>query len=291
MRSHLRHNDVVKIAVDAPRSRSGVRPVPEHLGADLGADLIEDQRQEDHEATRTRVVRSLVVHGPATAPTLAGRLGLTAGGIRRHLDALSEAGLVDSSEQPPYGPRAPRRRGRPARVYSVTEEGRSLGSGADATLAREVLRHLRRTLGDDGVRRFAQERLTEQAQRFTRALADLPVEDRPRELARLLTADGYAASVDAVPGSTVGVQICQHDCPVAQVATEFPELCDAEARMFSEVLGTHVQRLATLAHGDGVCTTHLPATGPPQNPPPSGIEPDHTPLPRPTKSPTDRSTS
>jgi predicted ArsR family transcriptional regulator len=37
--------------------------------------------------------------------------------------------------------------------------------------------------------------------------------------------------------------------------------------MFADLLGSHVQRLATIAHGDGVCTTHLPhpttqATGP-----------------------------
>jgi hypothetical protein len=28
--------------------------------------------------------------------------------------------------------------------------------------------------------------------------------------------------------------------------------------MFSSLLGTHVQRLATIAHGDGVCTTFVP---------------------------------
>jgi hypothetical protein len=28
--------------------------------------------------------------------------------------------------------------------------------------------------------------------------------------------------------------------------------------MFSRILGTHVQRLATIAHGDGVCTTFIP---------------------------------
>jgi predicted ArsR family transcriptional regulator len=35
-------------------------------------------------------------------------------------------------------------------------------------------------------------------------------------------------------------------------------LCDEETRAFSEILGTHVQRLATIAHGDGVCTTFIP---------------------------------
>ena len=45
---------------------------------------------------------------------------------------------------------------------------------------------------------------------------------------------------------------------MAHVAAEFPELCEAETRAFEKVLGTYVQRLATIAHGDGVCTTHVP---------------------------------
>jgi hypothetical protein len=42
------------------------------------------------------------------------------------------------------------------------------------------------------------------------------------------------------------------------VATQFPQLCEAETEAFSELLGVHVQRLATLAHGEHVCTTHIP---------------------------------
>jgi predicted ArsR family transcriptional regulator len=45
---------------------------------------------------------------------------------------------------------------------------------------------------------------------------------------------------------------------VAHVAAEFPQLCEAETQAFARLLGTHVQRLATIAHGDGVCTTHVP---------------------------------
>jgi predicted ArsR family transcriptional regulator len=44
------------------------------------------------------------------------------------------------------------------------------------------------------------------------------------------------------------------------VAAEFPQLCEAETEAFSRLLGVHVQRLATLAHGDHVCTTHVPTT-------------------------------
>ncbi len=42
------------------------------------------------------------------------------------------------------------------------------------------------------------------------------------------------------------------------MAAEFPQLCEAETAAFAELLGTHVQRLATIGHGDHVCTTYVP---------------------------------
>ena len=43
------------------------------------------------------------------------------------------------------------------------------------------------------------------------------------------------------------------------MAAEFPQLCEAETEAFARLLGTPVQRLATIAHGDGICTTHVTA--------------------------------
>ena len=71
----------------------------------------------------------------------------------------------------------------------------------------------------------------------------------------MFTDEGYAASVRDLP---MGEQLCQQHCPVSHVAHEFPQLCEAETEAISRVLGRHVQRLATIAHGDGVCTTCIP---------------------------------
>ena len=71
--------------------------------------------------------------------------------------------------------------------------------------------------------------------------------------------DGYAASAQASP--VTGEQLCQHHCPVAHVAEQFPQLCEAETEAFARLLDTHVQRIATIAHGEGVCTTHIPRGG------------------------------
>src|SRR5437879_13021464 len=80
-------------------------------------------------------------------------------------------------------------------------------------------------------------------------------------LAEALSADGYAASATSAPALATGggEQLCQHHCPVAHVAAEFPQLCEAETEAFARLLGTPVQRLATIAHGDGICTTHVTA--------------------------------
>jgi predicted ArsR family transcriptional regulator len=96
--------------------------------------------------------------------------------------------------------------------------------------------------------------LEERCEAAMRDAGDDPVA-RAAALASALTAEGYAASTSTIAS---GGQLCQHHCPVAHVAAEFPQLCEAETQVISRLVGTHVQRLATIAHGDGVCTTHIP---------------------------------
>ena len=88
-------------------------------------------------------------------------------------------------------------------------------------------------------------------------LAEVSVAERPAALAQALTGEGYAASIVASPGGHSD-QLCQHHCPVAHVAAEFPQLCEAETELFATLLGTHVQRLATIGQGAHVCTTVIP---------------------------------
>ena len=90
--------------------------------------------------------------------------------------------------------------------------------------------------------------------------SDEDVEEAADRVADALSQAGYATTTARVGGPIRGIQICQHHCPVSHVAEEFPELCEAEQQAISEVLGTHVQRLASIANGDCACTTHVPLT-------------------------------
>ena len=210
--------------------------------------------------TRERVARTLLELGPSTAAALADRLSLTPAAVRRHLDHLVAEGLAEAVPAP-VSPGSARSRGRPARAFRLTDHGRDAFEQAYDDLAASVLRYLSQTGGEEAVQDFARRRVAELESRYAPALAGLPEQERPQALARALTGDGYAATVQSAPdGAYQGQQVCQHHCPVAHVAQEFPQLCEAETEVFARLLGHHVQRLATIARGDGVCTTNVPLT-------------------------------
>ncbi|MET0766876.1 MAG: metalloregulator ArsR/SmtB family transcription factor [Aeromicrobium sp.] len=206
----------------------------------------------DDAPTRTRVTQTILENGPSTAADLADQLGLTPAAVRRHLDQLLAEGVLEARDQRVTGQRG---RGRPAKVFVLTDAGRDGFTHAYDVLAVGALRYLAETGGDDAVKAFARHRLVDLEDRYRPLLQQAEPTERPRVLAQALSNDGFAASVSTTPA---GTQMCQHHCPVAHVAEEFPQMCEAETEMFARLLGTHVQRLATIAHGDGVCTTHLP---------------------------------
>jgi len=200
--------------------------------------------------TRDAIARSILENGPSTASTLSKRLALTPAGIRRHLDLLVADGILEARD-PRVG--STRGRGRPSKVFLMTDEGRSQFEHTYDDLAVAALKFMAAQSGDHLVTAFAESRAEDIERKATPFLAKRT--KKIDALAAFLTEQGYAASVEK---RGTGEEICQHHCPIAHVAAQYPQLCEAETQAFSRLLGTHVQRLATIAHGDGVCTTYIP---------------------------------
>ena len=228
--SELRHNSVVKLN-GGPALKSG-----------------------DDPRTRDAVGRSVLENGPSTAGALGERLGLTPAGIRRHLDLLVADGILEARE-----PRisSTRGRGRPSKVFVMTDSGREKFEHSYDDLAVAALKFMSAQSGEHLVSAFAQSRADDIERKASNLVGKSA--NKLDALASFLTEQGYAASVGP---RAAGQELCQHHCPIAHVASEFPQLCEAETEAFSKLLGTHVQRLATIAHGDGVCTTYIPNISP-----------------------------
>ena len=210
--------------------------------------------------TRQRVVRSILVNGPSTAAALAERLDLTPAAVRRHLDQLLDEGAVEARE-----PRDARHagRGRPAKVFALTEAGRDDFDQQYDDLAVQALRFLAETGGDQAVREFADRRVAFVEERFHDVQRDAPSSPRPRCWPRSSpTRATPRPSATCPKRASAGEQLCQQHCPVSHVAHEFPQLCEAETAAIGRVLGRHVQRLATIAVGDGGQPLHVAAEHP-----------------------------
>jgi predicted ArsR family transcriptional regulator len=237
----------------APELRhTGVVKIPAAPAAFFGAGV-----PDGH--TRRAIVCLLLESGSITAGEIGDRLSLTPAGVRRHLDALIEAGDAESLAAASWQQAG---RGRPAKRFRLTAAGRAKLGHAYDDLAAAAMRQLREIGGEEAVQKFARRRVDSILGGVEAAgsAEDADVEAAAERVASALTKAGYVATTTRVGGPIHGVQICQHHCPVSHVAEEFPQLCEAEQQAMAEVLGTHVQRLATIVNGDCACTTHVPLT-------------------------------
>ncbi|MEV6769179.1 metalloregulator ArsR/SmtB family transcription factor [Nocardia sp. NPDC051030] len=242
----FRHTCVVKTV--------GLRNAKAETGRQDGARPVVAPAPAGEGHTREAVVKLLLEEGPITATAIGTRLGLSPAGVRRHLDALIESGEARAARSAPWQQKG---RGRPAKQFQLTATGRGKLGHAYDDLAGAAMRQLREIGGDKAIVDFARKRVATIVTGIGRLDRPAPeqVTDKAEEIAEAFTDAGFAASTRKVGA---GVQICQHHCPVSHVAEEFPELCAAELEAFRELLGTHVQRLATIANGDCACTTHVP---------------------------------
>jgi len=227
--------------------------------------------------TRRKIMSQLLKRGPVTATELGAELGLTPAGVRRHLDALIADALVETCEANSVAG-AEVGRGRPAKYFRLTDQGRSHFGDTYDELALDAVDLIESLGGDDAVRAFAQGRIAKilrgvrgevsngaesagaaDVDGVTDADSADDVEAIVAEVAAALEEHGYATSVTRAGG---GIQICQHHCPVSAVAAKHPELCDAEHEAISQLVGRHVQPLALIANGHGICTTNIPLAAP-----------------------------
>ena len=177
-----------------------------------------------------------------TTRELADRIGLTPNALRRHLKELELEGVV-------HYRREIRGVGGPVFAYSLTESGESLFPKAYDTALSEVLELVRAQRGEEGVVELFQRRWEQVAESTRVELAQLPIGERAARLATLLTSLGYMAELREGDSPT----LTEHNCAIRLVAERFPEVCDAEERFITEVLGTTVIRQAHIAKGGSCC--------------------------------------
>lgn len=222
-------------------------------------------KAEVEERTRDRVLRGVLNHGPVSAASLGELLSLTPAAVRRHLDALEQANMIEVASLKQYGAGA----GRPARRYVIAPQGHERLGNDYLMIARNALEMLRDTVGESALETFASARAAEMEARY-RPVVEAAGEDvaaRSQALAEAMSRDGFVTTAQITeppagrlaPGKLLAsIQLCQGHCPIRDLAEDFQVFCEQETGIISDLLGVDVRRLSTMAGGAHVCTTHVP---------------------------------
>ncbi len=161
-------------------------------------------KKTEPDKTRDQVARRILEFGPATAVELAEKLAITPAGIRRHLDSLIAEGILTCRE--PYQSATLRSRGRPSKVFLMTDQGREKFEHSYDDLAVSALKFMASKNGSYLVDEFAKSRALEFERKSDSIInSKKSVSEKAKVLAKLLTKEGYAATTDKMGN---GEEIC-----------------------------------------------------------------------------------
>jgi predicted ArsR family transcriptional regulator len=196
--------------------------------------------------SRRRLLALLKRRGPSAAGELARALRLTVPTVRQHLEALETLDLVARAGTRGAG------RGRPQVLWSLAPGAERLFPESQGPVLAGLVRTLVAEGAEPRVERFLRERLTARRAEVGARLEGLEGRARLREVARILTEDGFLAEVE--PGrkdSAPVLRLCH--CPVRDLvdATRIP--CRLELGFVAGMLGADLERLSYIPDGDAAC--------------------------------------
>jgi predicted ArsR family transcriptional regulator len=214
---------------------------------------VADVKSEPKLGTTKRQIVDRLKRSEATASELADALGMTEAGMRQHLDALADNGLVESHARPASG------RGRPPVVWTLTDLAHDLFPDRHDDLTVELITAVRNALGDKGLAKVIDARAEQQRAAYLKAVPKRgTLRDRVEALARIRSDEGYLAEVVDDPDGD-GVLLVEHHCPICTAATSCPGLCGSELELFRTVMGpkVSVERTQHVLAGDRRCTYRI----------------------------------
>lgn len=180
--------------------------------------------------TRQQIVDYLQVNRMATSIELSRALQVTSANIRHHLKLLEEAGVVEVvGNQPGRG------RGRPMKIYSLTENALQHNlKGLSSALLKTLLGNTPDLEG----------KLAETAGHILGEFqVAANIHNRLNQAIEQLNKLQYQASWEASPS---GPRVIFRNCPYAIILTEHPELCQMDAALLTRLLHQPIDQTAKL---------------------------------------------
>lgn len=183
-------------------------------------------------ASRNTVLDLIKRGGPQSAKALAESLGVTPMAVRLHLYELAEEGLVEETSKP-------QGRGRPTKIWSLTDAAARAFPDAHQGLALEMIDSIREMFGNEGLEKVIDRHSESQLTLYKAAMSGLTAPAaRVKRLAELRSREGYMANAAEDGDDWL---LIENHCPICSAAKACTQLCANELDVFQEALGSDLK--------------------------------------------------
>ena len=203
-------------------------------------------------ATRQAILDHLHREGRATVRDLAQRLELTQACVRQHMAVLAHEGLVDAREE--RG-----RVGRPAHLYTLTEQGEARYRKNYDVLANMLIEEIRALAGADALQRVLRRVSARMAEQRMERVEGKPLAERVAATVEVMRGMGCIAECER---NGEEFYVYQLTCPYPNVARRNSAVCAMEVDHVRRLTGADARLVTSLLRGDRACTYRIRAVEP-----------------------------
>lgn len=205
--------------------------------------------------TKKEIVEIIKRRGTLSIDEAVEEIELAKTTLREHFLKLERDGFVERD----YVRSGP---GRPSLQYQLTPKGNSLFPSYEASLIREMIRHLKEkgeeTVIENFFESFWDGRL-EKARSRMDEVSKQDLETKLEALMQMLEEEGFMPEFE-IDDDKEKVTVKECNCPFSEVVKETRLPCKLEAKFYEKLFEQQMERTTYIAEGDHACTYEVELT-------------------------------
>lgn len=197
----------------------------------------------EYSKNQKKILRRLKLRGPQSVKILSNQLDMTTMGARQHLTDLEKKGMVKPTQE------ARQTRGRPVRLWKLTEPGHQSFTDGHAQLSLELIEVIRKLDGEEHLNDLVKSINIKIEKRYASELqaVDPDLSTQLKRLAEIRTSEGYMCEVRLLPD---GWLLVENHCPIYAATLGCQQFYHSELSCFQNLF----EKVANVQRVDHVLT-------------------------------------
>ncbi len=174
---------------------------------------------------------------------MANELSITEMAVRRHIQTLERDRLIQSEIKK-------QTMGRPSKVYQLAPQGEDFFPKKYKEFSLELMQGIKEAGQEQLLQEIIVKKREKQFEQHQSEFKDKSFLEKLNALKKMQEQDGYMPKLENRDGV---IHFKELNCPLVEVAKEFPQLCQAEREVIEKFLGAELTGITSMVEGHTCC--------------------------------------